>query len=144
MDASHKADDWISEVDADNMQFGEYSVSASSTELDGLLVQDNTKDDAEFETLSMADLVQNRKIDLKDEVEDVREFVKNTIEDMRREYVKPFKEAEVAKKLAYESAKDAYDNATEAERLSNPKFEEDLKKAKQEYERKKANIKQSL
>ena len=39
MDAAHNANDWIKEADAANMNFGEYSISAGSMEMENILIQ---------------------------------------------------------------------------------------------------------
>lgn len=39
MDAAPNANDWIKEADAANMNFGEYSISAGSMEMENILIQ---------------------------------------------------------------------------------------------------------
>lgn len=46
MDATF-ADDWIKEADATNMNFGEYSISAGSMEMENILIHDSSKTDDE-------------------------------------------------------------------------------------------------
>ena len=109
MDASHKADDWISEVDAANMNFGEYSISAGSMEMENILIHDSSQTDDEPTSLILTEVTGGSKINFKSEVKGVRNFVKDRVEYLRAKHVEPFKQDWEDKETAYQQLKNSYD-----------------------------------
>lgn len=129
MDAAPNANDWIKEADAANMNFGEYSISASSLKMDGVIIHDSSKDDNEPQTLILTDVLKNSKINFKAEVKAVKAYVKDRVEYLREEHVKPFRDDWNAKEDAYADMKRQYDNATDMERSMHPEWASDLQTA---------------
>ena len=109
MDAAPNANDWIKEADAANMNFGEYSISAGSMEMENILIHDSSNTDDEPTSLILTDVTSGSKINFKSEVKAARNFVKDRVEYLRAKHVEPFKQDWEDKETAYQQLKNSYD-----------------------------------
>ena len=132
MDAAPNANDWIKEADAANMNFGEYSISAGSMEMENILIHDSSQTDDEPTSLILTDVTSGSKINFKSEVKAVRNFVKDRVEYLRAKHVEPFKQDWEDKETAYQQLKNSYDHATATERLARPHWLQEIQDADQE------------
>ena len=132
MDAAPNANDWIKEADAANMNFGEYSISAGSMEMENILIHDSSNTDDEPTSLILTDVTSGSKINFKSEVKAVRNFVKDRVEYLRAKHVEPFKQDWEDKETAYQQLKNSYDHATATERQARPHWLQEIQDADQE------------
>ena len=132
MDAAPNANDWIKEADAANMNFGEYSISAGSMEMENILIHDSSKTDDEPTSLILTEVTGGSKINFKSEVKAVRDFVKGRVEYLRAKHVEPFKQDWENKKDTYQQLKNSYDHATVIERQARPNWLQEIQEADQE------------
>ena len=132
MDAAPNANDWIKEADAANMNFGEYSISAGSMEMENILIHDSSITDDEPTSLTLTDVTGGSKINFKSEVKAVRDFVKGRVEYLRAKHVEPFKQDWENKKDTYQQLKNSYDHATVIERQARPNWLQEIQEADQE------------
>ena len=132
MDAAPNANEWIKEADAANMNFGEYSISAGSMEMENILIHDSSQTDDEPTSLTLTDVTGGSKINFKSEVKAIRNFVKDRVEYLRAKHVEPFKQDWEDKETAYQQLKNSYDHATATERLARPHWLQEIQDADQE------------
>ncbi len=109
MDAT-LADDWIKEADSSVNQFGDYNISASGSKMEGLLVYEQGTS-SEPEALALADVISGQKIQYKQDVKDVKDYVCETVEALRDEGTKTQKEDAANKHLSMIIAKTILNNA---------------------------------
>ena len=109
MDAA-LADDWIKEADSSVNQFGDYNISASDSKMEGLLAYENgTGNDPE--ALSLADVVSGQKIQYKQDVKSVKNYVCRVVDDLRDEGTKTQKLDRDNKETLWNNLKELLDNA---------------------------------
>ena len=132
MDAAPNANDWIKEANAANMNFGEYSISAGSMEMENILIHDSSKTDDEPTSLILTEVTGGSKINFKSEVKAVRDFVKGRVEYLRAKHVEPFKQDWENKKDTYQQLKNSYEHATVIERQARPNWLQEIQEADQE------------
>ena len=100
MDAS--VNDWNDELNALNV--GAYTIDSNSSKIDGLLVVDTNDMDKEPERLSLADVVNDQKVDFQQEWKDVKVHVKDCVNKVHDDAMNPY-EDEVGR------CRDVYDAA---------------------------------
>ncbi|WP_297698409.1 LEPR-XLL domain-containing protein [uncultured Fibrobacter sp.] len=86
MDAS--VNDWNDELNALNV--GAYTIDSDSSKIDGLLVVDTNDMDKELERLSLADVVNGQKVDFQQEWKDVKVHVKDCVDKVYDDAMKPY------------------------------------------------------
>ena len=127
MDAS--VNDWNDELNALNV--GAYTIDSDSSKIEGLLVIDSADTDKEPEQLSLADVVNGQKVDFQQEWNGVKAHVKDCVNKVQKDAMKPYDDEVTRCDAVYVAAKTAYENA-------NPGDEAKLKKkmdaAKKDYD----------
>lgn len=137
MDATPNANDWIKEADAANMDIGVYTVSASSSEMDGVLVE-NSNPDKEPEKLSLASVINGQKIDYESAVDDVKDYVKERVNYLRDKATESLLKEMENKATARDNAQYAFVHASQSDLLAHPEIADDFIKAQLEYDAAKA------
>lgn len=127
MDAS--VNEWNDELNALNV--GAYTIDSDSSKIEGLLVIDSADTDKEPEQLSLADVVNGQKVDFQQEWNGVKAHVKDCVNKVQKDAMKPYDDEVTRCDAVYVAAKTAYENA-------NPGDEAKLKKkmdaAKKDYD----------
>ena len=137
MDAAPNANDWIKEADAANMDIGVYTVSASSSEMDGVLVE-NSNPDKEPEKLSLASVINGQKIDYESAVDDVKDYVKERVNYLRDKATESLLKEMENKATARDNAQYAFVHASQSDLLAHPEIADNFIKAQLEYDAAKA------
>ena len=124
MDAS--VNDWNDELNALNV--GAYTIDSDSSKIDGLLVVDTNDMDKELERLSLADVVNGQKVDFQQEWKDVKVHVKDCVNKVHDDAMKPYDDEVTRCNAVYVAAKTAYENANPGDEAKLKKKMDDAKK----------------
>ena len=124
MDAS--VNDWNDELNALNV--GAYTIDSNSSKIDGLLVVDTNDMDKEPERLSLADVVNGQKVDFQQEWKDVKVHVKDCVNKVHDDAMKPYDDEVTRCNAVYVAAKTAYENANPGDEAKLKKKMDDAKK----------------
>ena len=103
MDAS--VNDWNGELNALNV--GAYTIDSNSSKIDGLLVVDTNDMDKEPERLSLADVVNDQKVDFQQEWKDVKVHVKDCVNKVHDDAMNPYDDEVTRCNAVYVAAKTA-------------------------------------
>ena len=124
MDAS--VNDWNDELNALNV--GAYTIDSNSSKIDGLLVVDTNDMDKEPERLSLADVVNDQKVDFQQEWKDVKVHVKDCVNKVHDDAMNPYDDEVTRCNAVYVAAKTAYENANPGDEAKLKKKMDDAKK----------------
>ena len=77
--------------------------------MENILIHDSSQTDDEPTCLTLTDVTGGSKINFKNDVKAVRDFVKGRVEYLRAKHVEPFKQDWEDKETAYQQLKNSYD-----------------------------------